>query len=184
MKKKYQLINREALPDNITKELDSILKETNNFENEEYVAIYEDTFNQLFELIEKDHPDAIMDSKPVEPEPPKEPEPKPTPEPKPNNEPETRTADQIQDSFFGTRQEDQEQSINKPTRTNPAPLKATREMEQEIYQIVEKYAGGVDKDAANRVARRFINQIKEMKNYKIADFESKIAEEIEKEKQT
>jgi len=183
MIEKYKLIDREKLPDNILKELDSILKETKNFENEEYVAIYEDTFNQLFELIEKDHPDAIMGS-PVEPTKEPTPTPTPTPEPKPDDDPEPRTADQIQNSFFGTRQEDQEESVNKPTRTNPAPLKATREMEQEIYQIVEKYAGGVDKDAANRVARRFINQIKEMKNYKIADFESKIAEEIEKEKQT
>ena len=56
---KYNKLILSKLPVEITKELDEIKTSTNNFQDEELLAVFQENFNSLYEIVEKKYPDAI-----------------------------------------------------------------------------------------------------------------------------
>lgn len=56
---KYNKLILSKLPTEITKELDEIKTSTNNFQDEELLAVFQENFNSLYEIIEKKYPEAI-----------------------------------------------------------------------------------------------------------------------------
>lgn len=56
---KYNKLILSKLPEEITKELDEIKSSTNNFQDEEILAVFQENFNDLYSIIEKKYPDAI-----------------------------------------------------------------------------------------------------------------------------
>lgn len=70
IKEKYENIILENLPEHLKYEINVIKEETDNFESEEALEIWEKNFNYLYFVVESKHPVALRSYvPPPEPEP-------------------------------------------------------------------------------------------------------------------
>lgn len=63
MKDKFNTIDLSALPKEYRAEFDEIKSETDNFQDQDVMDIYEDNFNDLYDLVKKRYPEAIKGKK-------------------------------------------------------------------------------------------------------------------------
>jgi predicted transcriptional regulator len=59
LKQRYARLDMSKLPKSYTDEFDTMEKETEGFTDDELNAVFEENFNDLYELVEKKHPGAI-----------------------------------------------------------------------------------------------------------------------------
>lgn len=63
MKDKFNSIDLSALPKEYRAEFEEIKTETDNFQDQDVMDIYEDNFNDLYDLVKKRYPEAIKGKK-------------------------------------------------------------------------------------------------------------------------